>query len=103
VSPSSPAGDSQSEEIDAVPDNAACSTCQYSELTAPSADLKRARLCRRFPPVVITVPTLNRQGQLVGFAFNTMQPIVAEDHWCFEYDVRDGTEIEPTGLLVPGN
>jgi len=109
VSPLDDTSESDTPEIvmedDSVPDNAACATCQYSELTAANAQLQRSRICRRFPPVVVTVPNLNRQGQLIGFAFNVMQPIVADAHWCYEYDEREngGAEIEPTGLLIPGN
>jgi hypothetical protein len=80
-----------------LPPDAACKNCEYSELTPVSAEtLKSQRICRRFPPSPITV--FGQVGGKPSMAVHNIFPVVSDDLFCYEFQVREGSEIIPTGL-----
>lgn len=89
-------------EFEGVPDSATCANCTYSEALPVGPELKRQRICRRFPPAVVVVPVV-QNGNTVGFNLSASPVPVDEKTWCYEWDERDGPEVEPTGLLIQGN
>lgn len=84
-----------------IPDNASCASCQYSEMLPVGTDLKKQRICRRFPPQVFAIAQI-QGGQTIGFQLSAAPPPVDASQWCYEYDARQGPEIEPTALLLGG-
>lgn len=79
-----------------LPFGANCAGCDFSRLTPPDIHLTRSRICKRFPPAVIVVPT---PGVGSGFALATANRTVQDGDFCYEYQERDGPEIEPVTLI----
>jgi len=92
-----------------MPENAACEKCEFSELVqviGPDGSIQvgqSQRVCKRFPPVPVMLPI--PMGSQMGAGLRGVSPPVRDDDYCFEYQERTGTEIEPTGLFsgTPAN
>lgn len=63
-----------------TPVNGTCATCRYSIVQQlPPPNIGKVRVCRRFPPTVVSTPAQNGINLMSPF------PIVADENWCFEY------------------
>lgn len=87
-----------------LPENAACGTCEYSELVqviGPDGSIvlgQSQRVCKRFPPVPVMVPI--PMGQQMGAGLRGVPPPVSDADFCYEYSERTDPEVEPTGLFT---
>lgn len=87
-----------------MPENAACGTCEFSELVqviGPDGAIvlgQSQRVCKRFPPVPVMIPI--PIGNQMGAGLRGVSPPVRDDDFCYEYQERKEPEIEPTGLFT---
>ncbi len=89
---------------EALPENAACGTCEFSELVqviGPGGEIsvgQTQRVCRRFPPVPVMLPI--QMGAQMGAGLRGVSPPVRDEDFCYEYSERADPEVEPTGLFT---
>ena len=97
-------GNGESGDMISLPENAACGTCEFSELVqviGPDGSIvvgQSQRVCKRFPPVPVMIPI--PIGNQMGAGLRGVPPPVRDNDMCYEYQLRDGEEIEPTGLFT---
>lgn len=75
-----------------------CAKCHYSKLVQLQNQIRRVRICQRFPPIPLMVPVQGPNG--VAMTLTTQNPLVDDSHVCFEFDERENPEVIPTGLIT---
>lgn len=85
-----------------------CDSCAFSELQTPTGVTvtigQRIRICRANPPTPVMVPEQMKDASgnvFVQVNPRSVFPIVQDDWFCFQFEEREGAEMEPTGLTVP--
>lgn len=90
-----PTEDDGEAPLSELPEGAACSACVFSRVTIPDpSSLRRARVCKRFPPVATFVPTAQGAGII------TFDRVVKDSDYCYEFEAREGPEVIPALLSV---
>jgi len=80
-----------------LPANAACGRCIYSRLVEVPGQLVRVRICKRFPPVPVLIPSQGPGGRPV-LNITVQAPAVADTDFCYEFDESDTASLVPTSL-----
>lgn len=80
-----------------LPPGANCRDCEYSALVQVPGQIKRVRICKRFPPTPMLIPVQNNKGQ-TAVTMTAQHALVADGDFCYEFDPRENPEVIPTAL-----